>query len=472
MPSSASATPSPTALADQAGSAWRIPRGAHLGVQGYADRTSVLPGQPVRLFVSTRAATFVVRAFRMGWYRGAFGRLTWTSPRTRGRAQPGPSLLSARTRTMTARWTPSLTVDTTGWTPGDYLLRLDTSTRHMSYVPLAVRAPSAVGRVVLLNAVTTWQAYNTWGCCDLYAGADGNFATRSRAVTFDRPYLHEDGAGEFIERELGVVAEAERLGLSLDYVTDVDLELHPGLLSGARAVVSMGHDEYWSVRMRAVVTAARDAGTNLAFFGANDVFRRIRLSATRLGPARLETNYKVAAEDPLNGRNPAQVTADWPAPPHARPESSLLGASYGCYPARPRVAGVVVEPTSWVFDGTGVRHGTRLPGLVGPELDSVQLRNPTPRPIEVLLHSPANCPGGSPAYQDTTYYVARSGAGVFDAGTIDWPCDVRGGCHASGATARVVRRVTDNILRVFAAGPAGPAHPARDNLRALGIAAR
>lgn len=107
--------------------------------------------------------------------------------------------------------------------------------------------------------------------------------------------------------------------MPLDYVTDLDLHTDPQLLDGARAVISMGHDEYWSPRMRAAVTAARDAGTNLAFPGANAVYRRIRYAATPLGPDRLEINYNVAAEDPLDGNNAPDVTANWPAPPNADP---------------------------------------------------------------------------------------------------------------------------------------------------------
>jgi hypothetical protein len=87
----------------------------------------------------------------------------------------------------------------------------------------------------------------------------------------------------------------------------------------------------------------------------------------------------------------------------------------------------------------------------------------------VLLHSAFECPGGVASHADATYYVARSGAAVFDAGTIDWVCAVGGGCSATRRTARVVRAVTDNLLRAFATGPAGRSHPARDNLAALGI---
>jgi hypothetical protein len=378
-------------------------------------------------------------------------------------------LLSGATNTWAARWTASVTLPTAGWPPGDYLIRLDAGPAHRAFVPLTLRANSARGRVVLISPVTTWQAYNLWGCCDLYQGGDGSFATRSRAVSFDRPYAEQHGAGQFITRELPVVVEAERLGLSLDYVTDIDLAANPHVLDGAAAVVSMGHDEYWSPAMRATLATARARGSNIAFLGANGIFRRIRLAPTKLGPNRLEINYKIASEDPLDGRDNARVTADWPAAPDPRPESALLGNQYGCFPGRVRVPGVIVAPRSWLFAGAHVRTGERLPGLIGPETDAVQLQYPTPRPLQILLHSPTRCPGDVPAYADASYYVAPSGAGVFDAGTIDWVCDLGGGCYARGPTARVVRTVTDNLLRAFARPRAGERFPAQDNLHQLGI---
>ena len=51
------------------------------------------------------------------------------------------------THTVVAPWTPSLTVDTTGWAPGDYLLRLDADSGAQQYVPLTVRTPSNAGRL-------------------------------------------------------------------------------------------------------------------------------------------------------------------------------------------------------------------------------------------------------------------------------------------------------------------------------------
>ena len=357
---------------------------------------------------------------------------------------------------------------TKGWAAGMYLLRLDSADRAQRYVPITVRLPSAHDRVVLVNAVTTWQAYNQWGGYDLYQGPTGSFARRARAVTFDRPYDNQFsmrlGGGELLHRELPVLALAERLGLSLDYITDIDLHIHPGILDGARAVVFMGHDEYWSPEMRAALVAARDQGSNVAFFGANAMFRRIRLAPTRTGPARLEINYKVAAEDPLYGKDDVHVTADWPAPPAASPESDVTGVSYDCFPAREDMR--VYRPDSWVFEGTGVSKGTRLHNLVGTESDRVDLDNPTPRPMEIVAHTPLNC-AGRPTTSDAVYYTTPSGAGVFAAGTIDWVCAMTGCQHVDRQSSAIVRQVTSNILRAFAKGPAGIDHPAHDNVDEL-----
>ena len=109
--------------------------------------------------------------------------------------------------------------------------------------------------------------------------------------------------------------------------------------------------------------------------------------------------------------------------------------------------------------------GESLPGLVGPEFDQVNPVEPTPRPIEVVARSPVSC-GATPTYSDVSYYVAASGAGVFDAGTEDWMCalPVAFGCPAPAppVVRRAIQAATANILTAFAAGPVGRAHPARE----------
>jgi hypothetical protein len=450
---------------------WRIRHVRALdAVEGFADRVSVLPGQRFRLFVSTSARLWRVEAFRMGWYHGVQARRVWESGWLRGRRQPGPAIAPG-TGMVTAPWRSPLRVTTNGWPVGDYLLRLDASSGARRYVPITMRSPSTAGKVVLINDVTTWQAYNMWGGYDLYQGP-GGFANRSRAVSFDRPYAHnsvDTGAEWFLSYDQPAVALAERTGVPLAYETDVDLNSDPRLLAGARAVITLGHDEYYSAAMRSQLIAARAAGTNIAFLGANAVFRHIRFGSSRLGRDRVVICYKVATEDPLYGKDNAATTQDWRDPPDPRPESVLTGVFYQCNPVSAPY--VVFDPHSWIFAGTHVRKGESFAGVVGPEYDRIDRSVPVPRPIDVLAHSPLTC-GGVASAADSAYYTVRSGAGVFASGTMRWVCAMKGTACGHGVTRAAklfVDRATTNLLRAFAAGPAGRVHPARDNLSRVNV---
>jgi hypothetical protein len=443
--------------------------GAPREIEGYAGRSSVLPGEPVPLFVSTSARGFTATAYRLGWYQGYGARPVWKSGTLRAGAQRAATV-SGATRTVTAGWDPVLTVPTDDWPPGAYLIKLDADSGGQRYVPVTVRSPSVAGKVVLKACVQTWQAYNTWGGYDLYKGPTGQYADRSLVVSLDRPY-DGNGAGMFLTYERNVVKLAEFLttkpgGLDLAYVTSMDIDAGPGLLDGAAALVSMGHDEYWTPAERAHVTAARDAGVNLAFFGANAMFRRTRLQSSAVGQAREVVCYKSDyPADPEYGKDPAEVTSDWREPPNSAPESALIGTLYEGYPVDAPF--VVTAPSSWLYQGTGVRAGDSFPHLVGVEYDRVNPAYPVPRPIEVLSHSPLTC-GGVASYGDSAYYTHPGGAGVYNSGTMRWVEAIYGDQpHGiGGATPTFVRAVTANVLRAFAQGPAAASYPARDNLDA------
>ena len=127
---------------------------------------------------------------------------------------------------------------------------------------------------------------------------------------------------------------------------------------------------------------------------------------------------------------------------------------------------MVYDPSSWIFAGTGAYSGESFPGMVGPEYDRLNPDVPFPRPMQVLAHSPLTCDGYS-TFSDTVYYTVASGAGVFASGTMRWVCAIRGpycGHGLTWAAERFVVRATENLLRAFAAGPAGRTHPAQDNL--------
>jgi hypothetical protein len=449
---------------------WAISHGgAPEAMVGYTGQYSVLPGEPITLYASTTARSFKINAFRMGWYRGDQARLVWRSGPLRGHRQR-PLALVPETNTVHTDWGASATVPTDDWPEGSYLLRLDAESGAQRYVPVTVRSTHTAGKVVLKNSTATWQAYNTWGGYDLYNGPGGlaDYTNRSLAVSLDRPF-DDNGASAFLAHERALIELAERMGLPLSYVTSMEIASEPHLLDKASAVFSLGHDEYWTPQERAHVTAARDAGVNVAFLGANCCFRRIRLDSTGLGAQRLVICYKTSyMQDPLYGKDNALVTNDYREPPDPDPESSLTGTLYESNPTNADY--VVASPDSWIFAGTGVRKGSSFPGLVGIEYDRVNPDSKVERPIQVLSHSPLSCRGVN-SYSDSAYYTHASGAGVFNAGTMRWVgaftpnayrefgVNQRGGAFA--------RRVTANLLHAFADGPAAAKYPAHDNLDAM-----
>ena len=130
---------------------WEIRHlGAPMAIVGYAGQASVLPGEPITLYVSTTARSFTVSAFRMGWYHGDRARRLWKSGSVKGHRQRGRDHDPAD-HTVEAVWGESLTVPTHDWPEGSYLLRLDAETGAQRYVPITVRSASTRGKVVIKN---------------------------------------------------------------------------------------------------------------------------------------------------------------------------------------------------------------------------------------------------------------------------------------------------------------------------------
>jgi hypothetical protein len=446
-------------------------------IEGYADRVSAASGETVKLFVNTGAPSFHVEAYRMGWYQGLGARLVWQSGEVPGRRQPLPSFTPG-INLIECAWAPSLAfgVDA-NWPSGNYLLKLVGSDGQQQFVPLTVRDDASDAAYVIQNSVTTWQAYNLWSEYSLYFGPQGHgqsYAKRARIVSFDRPYAlaHDDwanGASDWLGNEFPFVMLAERLGLDVTYWTDVDLANNPGRLHRHQALISLGHDEYWSSSMLDGALAARDAGVNFAFLGANACFRHIRLDASPAnGRARRVVCYKDAAEDPFMGHNNGEVTADWPAGPVPRPEAALIGAMYQSNPVD--AALTVGYAGSWALAGTGLADGDTLAHVVGSEYDSYQ-HGLSPANIEIWAHSPLEC-RGQPGSSDTTWYTQPGGGGVFASGTNWWVSKLadNAGRFPPALMARAVpgvtgalTAITKNVLAVLGAGPAHAIRPSSPN---------
>ena len=435
-------------------------------IGGYADVTSATRGQEIKLYVSTDAPSYRVEAYRMGHYGGTQARMIWHSESLPGRRQAEP-FVDPDTNMVEARWQPSLTVKPDkSWPPGNYLFKLDASNGYGQYIPLALRDDESKAALLVMNAVTTWQAYNTWGDHSLYEGSSGRAgygaAGRSQVVSFDRPYKNDSGSGDFLGNELPLVSLVERLGLDVTYITNIDLHERPELLARHRALVTLGHDEYWTLEMRDSVERARDSGMNIVFFGANAVFRAIRLEPSALGPARHEVNYRTARDDPMyRVLDDSRMTVSWRDPPINRPESDLTGTYYECNPVDADM--VISDASSWVFQGTGLQNGDVIKGIVGSEYDRYFPTAPQPPgEVQILAHSPLRCRGDA-SFADMTYYTTPSGAGVLSTGTNWWISRLGGPRCLDNECDPRVADITANILRAFSTGPVGRIHPSRSN---------
>ena len=405
------------------------PSGSDDAIEGYTAPSVVDPGGVVQLYVSTTALTYTFAVYRLGYYSGAGARLMYTSPTATGSVQPAATL-DPTTRTVSAaNWTqPTAIHIPKTWITGVYLIKLVSSDGYMRYTFFVLRNTTSQAPLLVALPLLTYQAYNMWGNYDLYRGlaSDGSytFAERSYAVSFDRPYESGAGLAELAVYDAPLINWLERSAYNVTYDADFDLGTAGPALQQHKVIMVSGHAEYWSTAMRTAVTAARDAGTSLAFMGANDLYWHVRLQASALGTDRIVVCYKDATLDPLAPTQPAAATVRWRDAPLNQPEAAVLGEMY--HGALAGSAPLVLDQGSQQFlAGTALQPGSSLPGLVYGEFDRIA-PGLEPAPLTVIASSPLTCIPTSlcpPPYTDTanaTIYTARSGAKVFDAGTFVW----------------------------------------------------
>jgi hypothetical protein len=435
-------------------------------VKGYASATSVNHGEPIAFFVSLAVAQpYTIDVYRMGWYGGRGATLAKHVGPLDGFPQ-APCPIDPVTGLIECRWEPSYTLAVPeGWRTGIYLAVLRTKDHFANFVPFVVRADDRAADLLYQQSVTTYQAYNDYPADgvrgkSLYGGSFGPETiagnTRAVMVSFDRPYAR-DGAGQFLDWEVDFVRFLERSGYDVSYTTDVDTHLHGERLLASRAFLSVGHDEYWSRAMFDAVTAARDRGVHLGFFGANAAYWQVRFEPSATGaPTRRMVCYKDAALDPVQGPT---TTVRWRDVPVDRPEQSLIGIQYGDI-----IAGgihgaygdyVVQNAGHWVYADTGLADGDVIPGIVGYETDAFDATAPPAAAragcATLLSTSPFVGFAGDSAVARSSIHQAPSGAWVFAAGTIGWSLGLDDYGERAVPDARL-QQTTHNILNAFVFG--------------------
>jgi hypothetical protein len=305
--------------------------------------------------------------------------------------------------TSAAHWTKTLSIPVDkDWVPGTYLIKVSDG-QFASYAPLTVRDDTGTKHDLLIQqATTTWQAYNRYGGVSFYSGLE----TGSGRLTFDRPYNEGQGSGQFLTLEQGLVFWAESKGLDVTYWTNNDLDEFGGQLPARAATVFLpGHDEYYSLRMRAALSQAIARGVNVANLGANTAYRLITF-----------TGDDRRAWD-IDRYTDGYTSTTWRYLGDAYASQPLLGAEYFC----PVVASTLTTGTGWIYNG--VPAGTQLPGFIAGEVDYVWPGLYKHPGLTTVASGTGTCrSNGRAVPMHATTYTAPSGARVFNGSTFAYGC--------------------------------------------------
>ena len=427
-------------------------------IEGYCSRTSLRAGEELSFQVSTRPPSpFTIEIYRLGYYGGTGGRLMEQLGPFQGLTQPDPPIGPRRLRDC--RWEPcaSLTIPA-NWLSGVYLGKL-TAARGgwQSYVIFIVRDDRRADFLFQCSD-TTWQAYNRWP--DQYSLYDDGrtdwYWGNNVAISFNRPYGKycqildaplSTGSGEFFLWEFPLAFWMEQLGYDVSYISNLDTHADPRGLLRARGFLSVGHDEYYSIEMFHHLKQAIAAGLNIAFLSGNTCCGRIEFQPDF--QRQLRTYERVDAygprdSKPINGMETL---------PHESPDSGELVGARNLSPYTGGADWTCMKPDHWLFAGSGMKRGDRIPGLVGWEWhgDPANIRG-----LEIVAGGPTQSAPGklNGGVYAATIYPGPRGNFVFNASTCWWadglsepPGYVRPSVYTTpqGPDPRV-QQITQNLL--------------------------
>lgn len=420
-------------------------------IEGYCSRTSARPGESIDFFVSAEPATeAVIDLYRLGYYGGKGGRYMTQLGPFRVRSQPDPPFSEHRLRECRWERTTRLTIPD-NWLSGLYLGKLSCQAhRYQSYVIFIVRDDRQAD-LLFQCSDTTWQAYNKWpDSYSLYDSDPPRQALNARTwVSFDRPYGKypqvvdqplSQGSGEFLLWEFPLCFWLEKSGYDVSYWSNLDTHSDRQGLKRVKALISVGHDEYWSLDMFNHVKNAVDDGLSVAFLSGNTMMWVIdfkpssepdptvldtRTGLTRSGqriPVRLSSSGQPNRIFYRAGRfggllpEEAETRIMGPFPIVGPNENTLIGART-TYPFNGSADWIVSRAEHWIFEGTGMKNGDAIPGLVGWEFHG----DPADIPgLEVVATGKTINTAGKENIYAATVYPGPKGNWVFNASTIFW----------------------------------------------------
>lgn len=407
-------------------------------IEGYCSHTSVSAGEDLGIFVSTdQPSTVSINIYRMGYYGGKGGRhMTTLGPFT-VKPQPTPPVGEHRLRECKWQRTASLKIPA-DWVSGVYLGKLSCKEhRYESYVIFVVR-DSRKADILVQTSDNTWQAYNKWP--DNYSLYDTDPPVRvwnaTTWISSDRPYGWypqvvdqplSQGSGEFLLWEYPFCYWLEKNGYDVTYCSNVDTHNNNAGLNRTKCFFSVGHDEYWSLEMYENVQSAIKSGLNVGFLCGDSVTAVIPLNQLNDEGRPSRIMRRTGMFGGISGEDRKifqQMSSGWGYDvlhehwEQHGPSQALMVGGRTTYPGNGTGDWIVQNEKHWIFEGTGMKNGDRIPGLVGWEFASDPPQN-VPG-LEILAAGEVMRADYSTSSYASTIYPGPKGNWVFNAATIFW----------------------------------------------------
>ncbi len=471
---------------------WQVFGSGDPTIQGFATSMSVNRGETVSFKIKSSTPNYKIDIFRLGHYGGDGARLiagnlvpSNTAAQPACQTFPASGLVDCGNWSVSRSWTvPSTAVS------GVYIAFLKRDDGGVdgdggaSQIPFVVRDDASTSDVVVQTSDQTWQAYNTYGGASLYTCAvcpEGNPKGYKAAfkVSYNRPLRTEndsEGSALFRGSEYAMIRFLEANGYDASYISGVDSTVRGQLIRNHRLFLSSGHDEYWTGPQRAAVEAARDAGTNLAFFSGNLMFWKTRFEPSAAGTPtadRTLVSYKDTHFDAPT--DPVEWTGTWrdrrfTTAANVKPENALTGTSFlvNAGTSDITVPAALSKLRLWrntqAASLTGTQSLRLAPGTLGYEWDVdadngfrpaglIRLSSTTVSGLDVFVDYGSTIASNRTATHNMTMYKAPSGARVFSAGTVQWAWGL-GTWNPQGNPAdRTMQQATVNLLADLGAQP-------------------
>ena len=406
-----------------------LDNGRCTSIEGYCSANSVRAGEKLRIMVSTNpVSNFKLEIFRTGYYSGDGARLIKRFDSLKGITHPDP--LVGENYLRECQWEPAVEFEIPDdWLSGVYLGKLTAEKENVqSYVIFIVRDDRPCDLLFQCSELT-WTAYNRWPAdFSIYTPHDGRSSTSvpSGSVSFDRPYAlfthpvnklkKSGGSGEYLPWEFPLAFWLEQHGYDVSYISNIDTHADPSGLLRTRGFISVGHDEYWTLDMYDNVLKARDEGVSLAFLSANSV-----LCVVPLEPSGNGTPYRTTRREGWffgeASRSARLQKRDGFQPVMGPNAAQLMGARVTA-PVRGAGDWTCAMPDHWLFEGTGMKKGDSVKGLVGWEWHGAPMMD-LPG-MQVIAEGETLINGKNPGHYTATIYDGPKDNIVFNAATIWW----------------------------------------------------